>query len=218
MKESELVSVLNKHLKQNKLIYANEIRMGIGIPDVVVGCDLPAKHENIVDYYVLKAYYFIVENNIKNINEIIEISILPKAQIMRYIQLLLDRDIISIDGETIIVNKRIDKEPLGVNISIEAKVKDWRMGIIQAQRYLSFSDYSYVALPEESVKNVEAEKFIHSGIGLLSISDNDIQEIIPPIKSLECDYLFKYISISSLLEKCEDLVDNCNKYCSIFSF
>ena len=218
MRESELVSVMNKHLKDNRLIYANEIRMGIGIPDVVVGCNLPEEHESIVDYYALRVYCLIVENNMRSIKEVIEFSTLPKTQIVKYIQLLKDRKIISTDDESIIIKKRLDKKSLGINISIEAKVKDWRSGLIQAQRYLSFSDYSYVALPENSVKNVESQKFIDSGIGLLSISDDDIQEIIAPVKSSECDYLFKYISISSLLDKCEDVIDDCNKSCSLFSF
>jgi len=118
----------------------------------------------------------------------------------------------------IIINKRIDKESLGINISIEAKVKDWRMGLLQAQRYLSFSDYSYVALPENSIKNVDEKRFTNSGIGLLSISEDDIHEVIPAAKSRECDYLFKYISISSMLEKCEDIIDSCSKSCSLFTF
>ncbi len=218
MRESELVNVMNKHLKENKLIFANEIRMGIGIPDIVVGYNLPEKHENIVDYYALKLFSHIVENNLKNINEIVEFLMLPKAHIMKYIRLLKDKNIISTNEEVIIINKRIDKESLGINISIEAKVKDWRMGLLQAQRYLSFSDYSYVALPENSIKNVDEKRFTNSGIGLLSISEDDIHEVIPAAKSRECDYLFKYISISSMLEKCEDIIDSCSKSCSLFTF
>jgi len=185
MRESELVNVMNKHLKENKLIFANEIRMGIGIPDIVVGYNLPEKHENIVDYYALKLFSHIVENNLKNINEIVEFLMLPKAHIMKYIRLLKDKNIISTNEEVIIINKRIDKESLGINISIEAKVKDWRMGLLQAQRYLSFSDYSYVALPENSIKNVDEKRFTNSGIGLLSISEDDIHEVIPAAKSRE---------------------------------
>ena len=41
----------------------------------------------------------------------------------------------------------------GKTISIEAKIKDWKSGILQAQRYLMFSDFSYLALPEEKIKN-----------------------------------------------------------------
>lgn len=54
MKESELVGVMNKHLKNNGMLYANEIRMGIGIPDIMVGCHMSAEHKNIIDYYALK--------------------------------------------------------------------------------------------------------------------------------------------------------------------
>jgi hypothetical protein len=218
MRESELVSVMNRHLKENKLIYANEVRMGIGIPDVVVGYNLSEEHESIVDYYELRVYCLIIEKNITNIKEVIKFSTLPKAQIIKYVHLLEEKNIISINDEAIIINKRLDKKSLGINISIEAKIRDWRSGLIQAQRYLSFSDYSYVALPEKNIKNVESQKFTDSGIGLLSISDNDIQEIISPVKSGECDYFFKYISISSLLEKCEDVIDGCNKFCALFPF
>ena len=218
MRESELVNIMNKHLKENNLVYANEIRMGIGIPDVVVGCNLSDEHESIVDYYALRLYCLIIENNMRSIKEVIELSTFPKTQIVKYIQLLKDTKIISTDDDVITINKRLENISLGINISIEAKVKDWRSGLIQAQRYLSFSDYSYVALPENSVKNVESQRFIDSGIGLLSISDEDIQEIIPPVKSSKCDYFFKYISISYLLDKCEDVIDNRSKSCALFSF
>lgn len=218
MKESELVNVMNKHLKENRVIYANEIRMGIGIPDIMIGCNLPENHENIMDYYALKVYCLIVENKIKNISEIAEFSILSKTHIMKYIQLLKDKNIISTNEDAIIINKRIDKESLGINVSIEAKIKDWKMGLIQAQRYLSFSDYSYVALPKNSIKNVDSKKFTDSGIGLLSISEDDILEVIPAVKSRECDYFFKYISISSLLEKCGYAFDSYRNSCSLFNF
>ncbi|MFZ5352386.1 MAG: hypothetical protein ACOZCL_06620 [Bacillota bacterium] len=217
MKESELVSVMNRHLKDNGLLYANEIRMGIGIPDIMVGCHVPEEHENIMDYYALKLYYLIVDNNIKSISEAAEKSVLTKNHLLRCIRILADSKIIKVIDERITVTKRIDDNNLGVNVSIEVKIKDWKGGLVQAQRYLCFSDYSYVALPENTVKSVDIDKFTESGIGLLGVADDCIYEVIKPFKSTECDHLFKYISISTMLEKNEDIVISSNSDDRIFS-
>lgn len=217
MKESELVSVVNRHLKSSGMLFANEIRMGIGIPDIMVGCGVPEEHENIIDYYALKLYYLIVNNNIKSISEAVEMSVLSRNQLTRCIRILSDSRIIRIANESIIVDKKIDDNDLGVNVSIEAKIKDWRGGLIQAQRYLCFSDYSYVALPENAVKSVDENMFTETGIGLLGVADDCLYEVIRPLKSTKCDYLFKYISISTMLEKVEDCASSCFIDSKIFS-
>ncbi len=201
MKESELVNMMNKHLKDNGVLYANEIRMGIGIPDIMIGYNVPDEYETIIDYYALKLYYLILNNNIKSMNEALEKSVLTKNHMLRCIRILSDSRLIKITDKNITLDKRIDENKLGVNISIEAKIKDWKSGLIQAQRYLYFSDYSYVALPEISIKTVVINNFKEAGIGLLSVADNCLYEVIKPLKSPGCDSLFKYISISTMLKK-----------------
>jgi len=217
VKESELVSVMNRCLKDNRMLYANEIRMGIGIPDIMVGYNVSVKHEKIMDYYALKIYYMIVENNIKRISELVERLVLPKPHVLRCIRILVNVKIIGVDNEVITVIKRIDSINLGVNVSIEAKIKDWKGGLVQAQRYLFFSDYSYVALPENSVKSVDIDMFNESGIGLLAVTDDCLYEAVKPLKSTGCDLLFKYISISAVLEKTNDDAVGCEADCKIFS-
>ena len=217
MKESELVSIMNKFFKHNRMVYANEIRMGIGIPDVMVGCFVPDEHENIMDYYALKMYFFIVDNNIRSISEVIEMSVLPKTHTAKYIRVLEKRGILTIEYDAINISKIIQKQELGINVSIEAKVKDWKGGLLQAQRYLSFSDYSYVAIPEIGIKTVDQSRFIDSGIGLLAVSDESIYEVVKPSRSTECDALFKYMSISSMLNKFDDDINSCRDNCELFS-
>ncbi len=57
--------------------------------------------------------------------------------------------------------------PLAKNvIAIEAKLKDWRSGLLQAIRYFSFADQVYLAIPN-TVK-VKKEQFRHFGVGLIS--------------------------------------------------
>jgi hypothetical protein len=217
MKESELVSVMNKHLKDDGMLYANEIRMGIGIPDIMIGFDVPIEHENIIDYYALKVYYLILNDNIKSISEAFEKSVLSKNHMLRCIRVLSDSKLIKITDKDITLDKRIDDNNLGINIAIEAKIKDWKNGLIQAQRYLCFSDYSYVALPEASIKSVDINQFIEAGIGLLGVADNCLYEFIKPLKSSGCDYLFKYISISTMLKKRKTNIIDCSSDSKIFS-
>ncbi|QHQ61480.1 hypothetical protein Ana3638_12410 [Anaerocolumna sedimenticola] len=89
--------------------------------------------------------------------------------------------------------KNIMSINLGITISIEAKLKDWIGACLQAQRYLCFSDYSYVALPSETIKNVNLSILQESGIGLLSVHGKKVEEILPAKKSISCDYGLKYI-------------------------
>ncbi len=217
MKESELVSVMNRHLKEDGMLYANEIRMGIGIPDIMIGFDVSGEHENIIDYYALKVYYLILNDNIKCISEAFEKSVLSRNHLLRCIRILSDSRLIKITDKNITLAKRINDNNLGINISIEAKIKDWKSGLIQAQRYLCFSDYSYVALPETSIKSVEMSMFTEAGIGLLGVADNCLYEVIKPLKSAGCDYLFKYISISTMLKKRKTNIIDCGLDSKIFS-
>ena len=209
MKELEMVNVLNDYFRENDIIFANEVRMGIGIPDVMIGFNL-SSHESILDYYMLKVYEFIRENNISSLSEAIEMSYLPKTSMRRYINALSEKHILSVSNSKITIIKKINWTEVGTNVSIEVKVKNWKAGLFQAQRYLSFSDYSYLAIAEKYLKNVDLYKFINTGVGLLSVSQEEIREIVKPVKSEECNYFFKYISISSLLDKTEGKLDHIN--------
>lgn len=218
MKESELVGIINKHLKDSQLIYANEIRMGIGIPDVMVGYHIAEELSSIMDYYVLKLYYILVENNIQTINEACELSAWSRKDVLKYLRLLEKSNIISLHNKEITILQRIEDFNLGINLAIEVKVRDWKGGLNQAQRYLCFSDYSYVALPEKAIMNVDTEKFIEYGIGILAIADDRLYEVLNPSKSNKCEHIFKYISVSSILDKFEDENNHMNRAdCKIFS-
>lgn len=63
-------------------------------------------------------------------------------------------------------------------ISFELKLTNWRGALIQAFRYRSFSDYSYVVLPAETATKAfeHLEMFIRYGIGLISF-DNTICDV-----------------------------------------
>lgn len=201
MKEKELVNLINNYLEKNKVLYGNEIRMGIGIPDIMFISNVVTEEQIIIDYYALKLYDLMSKKNIDNVDDLVKISKIPKRNIVKHLKLLEEKNIININCGIIELKKKIDIKKVGTNVSIEVKIKDWRSGFNQAQRYLDFSDYTYLAIHEKYLRNINEEEFITSGVGLLTVSQNSIKEIIPPIKSRICNPYFKYVSISSLKNK-----------------
>lgn len=101
--------------------------------------------------------------------------------------------------------KSIFSTKLGTTISIEAKLKDWKGACLQAQRYLCFSDYAYVAMPDIYIKNVDLDYFIEIGIGLLSVNAKNTVEIIPAEKSEKCEFIQKYLVTSKIMGKYEHI-------------
>ncbi len=200
MKEKDLVNILNDYIESKKIIYGNEIRMGIGIPDIMICSEMLKKESLITDYYALKIYDYINKKKVDNIEEITKKVSMSKKNICKYIYELKEKNILEFEKDKIEVLKNLDLQDIGTNISIEVKLKDWKNGILQAKRYLRFSDYSYLAILEQYQKNIDLDELKNSGIGLIVVGDK-IKQVIKPKKSKQCDKYFKYISISSLLNK-----------------
>lgn len=57
-------------------------------------------------------------------------------------------------------------------ITIEMKLKNWKRALIQAYKYKSFSDVSYVCVDEKNIDTIlkHLEEFKKYNIGLISIS------------------------------------------------
>lgn len=87
---------------------------------------------------------------------------------------------------------------------LEAKIKDWRNGLTQAERYLTFSDYSYLAMPRNKTNLVNLDMLQNKGIGLLSVEGSVVEEIICPIKSIDCEIKQKYILTSAIISNIKD--------------
>lgn len=70
-------------------------------------------------------------------------------------------------------------------VSFELKLKNWKGAMIQAFRYRSFSDYSYVVLPEETASKAfnHIELFKKYGIGLVSFRKDKYVIMYSPIQS-----------------------------------
>lgn len=216
MKEKDLVNILNDYIESKKVIYGNEIRMGIGIPDIMICSEQLKKDSLITDYYTLKMYDYISKKKVSSIEEITKNVSMPKKNICKYIYELKEKNILEFEKDKIEILRDLDLQDIGTNISIEVKLKDWKNGILQAKRYLRFSDYSYLAILEQYQKNIDLDELRESGIGLIVVGDK-IKQAIKPKKSKQCDKYFKYISISSLLNKTKiDINTEFNSNASLF--
>jgi hypothetical protein len=85
-------------------------------------------------------------------------------------------------------NKRIDivaleeisDRPL-ILIAIEAKIANWRKALQQAFLNLFVAEYSYVAVPEIRLQNIDRECFERAGIGLLAVNGSVDSVLAPPL-------------------------------------
>ena len=68
-------------------------------------------------------------------------------------------------------------------VSFELKLKDWRGALVQAFRYRSFSDYSYVVLPAETAEKAynHVNLFEKYRIGLISFKEGNYYIMYRPL-------------------------------------
>jgi hypothetical protein len=199
--EVEIVNKMNNYLDRYGIKYSNEIRMGIGIPDLTFNLGADSRLKKLDDYSMLEILKYIQIKHQVTYKQLTNYFNIGVSRIKKYVANLAEMSLVRVKEDIIKIIKNIFNAKLGTIISVEAKLKDWKNGCLQAQRYLFFSDYSYLALPEDKIRNVDFELLEKTGIGLLSIENNNLEEIISPEKSSCCDYNLKYIITSEILKK-----------------
>jgi len=205
MLEADLVNNINHYLEMKGIRYSNELRMGIGISDITLNFGANRRLKPLDDYFLVSILAYVNKKRKVTFFDIQEMFLLGLEKVKQYVFTLANLGLVVIKNTLVKIVKNIFSVNLGTTISIEAKLKDWKGACLQAQRYLCFSDYSYVALPSETIKNVDLSIFQESGIGLLSIKGKNIEEILPAKESVSCDYILKYISTSKVIEKNVDV-------------
>lgn len=198
--ESDLVHNINNYLFKRGILYSNELRMGIGIPDIIINFGANRRMETLDNYFLISILSFVERRKKVTFYDIEEEFRFGIEKVKQYVFTLAKLSLVEVKKTIIRIIRKILSVNLGTTISIEAKLKDWKGACLQAERYLYFSDFSYVALPERTIKNVDTSVFLKAGIGLLSVERNKIAEIIPARKSSSCEFIFKYISTSKVIE------------------
>ena len=201
MLEAEIVHSMNEYLRCHGICYANEIRMGIGIPDISFNLGGNRKIKYIDDYYLLTVWDYINTQKGTTLKEIGERFSFSMEKVKRYVFELVKINLVTVRDEVVKAVNSVKNARLGVTVAVEAKIRDWKNGLIQAQRYLFFSDYSYLALPKKNIRLVDKDALAEAGIGLLAIDNQCLEEIIAAQKSNECTYYMKYMHTSVLFDQ-----------------
>lgn len=201
MLEAEIVNSMNGYLRRHGVCYANEIRMGIGIPDLSFNIGGNRRIKCVDDYYLFTVWDYVNERKRATIKEIGNRFMFSVERVKKYVFRLAGMSLVAIKDEVVRVINSIQNARLGITIAVEAKLSDWKNGIIQAQRYRLFSDYSYLVLPEENIRLVDMEKVKESGIGLLAVKEGSPTEIITAQRADECEYYLKYMHTSILFDR-----------------
>lgn len=201
MLEAEVVSSMNGYLRNHGICYANEIRMGIGIPDISFNLGGNRRIKYVDDYYLFSVWDYVNVKKKTTLKEIGNQFLFSLEKVKKYVFQLAEMSLVTIKNEVVRVINSIKNARLGVTIAVEAKISDWKNGLVQAQRYLLFSDYSYLALPEKNIKLVNVDLLKECGIGLLSIKNGALEEVLAAQRSCECEYYLKYMHTSILFDK-----------------
>ena len=199
--ETVIVDYINRYLTNKGIRFATEIKMGIGIPDIVfcLSCQNGLPHIN--DYYEISLLKYLHSNpkiSIENLSSSLNYN---PVSIKKYLIDLEYKGIITLKNSIVNLNKDVFKRELNCQFAIEAKLHDWKSGIIQAERYLIFADYSYLAMPQQAIKSIDLSKLSEKGIGLLSITEKNLVEILPPQRSICCDDKLKYMVQSEIYHR-----------------
>ena len=205
MLEIDIVNRINSYLECNGVRYSNELRMGIGIPDISLSIGANNKFKPISDFFLLSILTFVEKKHVVSFDDIKKEFVFTIARVKQYVFTLASMSLVKIRKQLVKALKNIFSTKLGTIISIEAKLRDWKGAFLQAQRYLCFSDYAYVAMPDTYIKNVDTTLFVQSGIGLLLVAEKMIEEVIPANKSPTCEFIQKYLITSKIAEKYADV-------------
>lgn len=181
MTEYDFVKNLIKTLPNTRYVVKQEIDSGYGVADIVmISVNKPKLRKRLAyrqSFPLHNENYFKVLNVIPDRNtgntvqfkKIFETTKLSQSYLMYkilkdlmkhgYVKTVNKNYYFKINGWAPIANEVI---------AIEAKLKDWKRGIIQANRYKSFADKVYLAIPSKIAHLppiCELEKF---NIGLIS--------------------------------------------------
>lgn len=177
--EYELVSYLAENLKCEFQtdVFAREFAVGYGIADLVFAKSFYSKKNKlnrrpISNYYSLMLYLAIQQNQAFTVPEAREILRTSQSITHAAITPLVEDGYIQQRTKGSYVKTVEVASPQLKLVAIEAKLRDWKQGILQARRYKTFTDESYLAILARYEKNIDPQLLEHHDIGLILVDDS----------------------------------------------
>lgn len=174
LSESELVTKIEKLLQEkfSTELTFREISAGYGIADLVFA---PSETCNTIDrepitHFGTLKFFLELSKKRYSIDELFSLApYVSRRDIRKSISFLIRNGYLEqkADGKFQKNQIIIKNEPIQKIIAIEAKLTDYRNGIIQARRYQYFADQSYLAILKSASRHFDTESLLSSGIGLI---------------------------------------------------
>jgi hypothetical protein len=165
---------------ENRPIWtAGSLPIGAGMPDlVIVSCEpevfmlcqieIPSAH--------ILAYLRAVSR--ASLDTIAGRVGLPRPVIIRCLDGLVEVEILTRQSNSYSLSP-VWREILPEIVTIEVKVVKWRRAVMQAARNRIFAHKSFIALPDQVAQRIRFEPIFNQlGIGLLSVRDNDVVNVL----------------------------------------
>lgn len=191
LSEKELVTKIEKILQKkfNAELSFREISAGYGIADLVIIpssiASIGARRAPITHFGTLK-FFLELKHRSYTIDNLLNVSTYhTRQQARKYVNFLVTNGYIEVDSNGLYHKiDIIDKtHPIKRIIAIEAKLTDYRNGILQAKRYQYFADQSYLAILKSAAKHIDVDQLTTSGIGLIIFDElSETVKIVKPKK------------------------------------
>lgn len=117
MLEADLVNIINNYLDNKGVSYSNELRMGIGIPDIALNIGANYRLKPIEDYFLLSILTFVEKKHLVSFNEIKSEFLLSLERVKQYVFALANMSLVKIKNQLVKAIKNVFSTKLGITIS-----------------------------------------------------------------------------------------------------
>ena len=178
-----------------------ELRGGNNIADVVYTTDL--NRNNVVFDEYFNAYYYFKDVYKKKAVNFEEIKICNESLGKKFYGFLRDLEeqgYIKIINNCITSIKRVDIATKNF-IAVEAKLYDWKAGLVQALRYKQYASEVYIAISAENIDKVDVQQLKESNVGLMSVSHGKLKIPVKARKEKKEKIEVQYFMADRFLKK-----------------
>lgn len=194
LSEHDLVSKIEKILQKEyktELTF-REVSAGYGIADLVIApsarfAKTRVERSPITHFGTLKFFLDLDKRSYTFEQLCLSARFVPVKEVRKYVAFLKTNGYLLFDGTVYTKSNILESEqPIQRIIAIEAKLTDYKNGIIQAKRYQYFADQSYLAILKKPSSLIDIKSLRKSGIGLIVFDEeSESIKIFEPYKNIK---------------------------------
>ncbi len=180
MTEKEMVAALSSGLKSRFKtdVAIKEFSAGYGIADLVFARNFITtknvlRRKPINNYFALKTLLAFDNDRGFNVTDVMRVTGTSKNMSDKAIKYLLGEEYIYETSGVYYKSNISLINPVKHLVAVEAKLKDWKQGILQARRYKSFTSECYLAILSKYEANIDRYYLDKFDIGLILFNHNN---------------------------------------------